>query len=171
MIGRTAAAGDVKAGARSRAASRDWTTEEFIAACTRSDRPAVADVAHRMLDWMARDGATPSFGYGTGGPMYVQLPMPDGSTVAPFDLSTGGRVEALFSVLRAVPPFDQPAARHALKDKLNAIPGIALLDEPVERGTWPSFDAVHLAGPEGFGRFAATLEWIGERLARGTLRE
>ncbi len=84
---------------------------------------------------------------------------------------TSGRIEVSLHVLRELPPFDQPAARHALKDQLDAIPGVALSDDAVERGTWPSFDGGHLVAQDAFARFIAVLEWISERLARGTLPE
>ena len=118
---------------------------------------------------MAERSFEPSFGHGAGGPMYVHVPLADGRSTSPFNLSTSGHIEVSLHVLRELPPFDQPAVRHALKERLDAIPGVALSDDPVERGTWPSFDGGHLVAPEAFAQFVAVLEWISERLASGTL--
>ncbi len=144
VIGRTTAAEDVKAGARSRATRREWTLEEFLADCARGDRPDIADLARRLVRWMVERGLEPSLGHGAGGPMCVQVPGPDRRSISPVSLSTGGHVEVAFQVLRELPPFDQPAARHALQERLHAIPGVALSDDAVERGTWPSFDGAYL---------------------------
>lgn len=163
VVGRTAAAEDVKSTARPRSERREWDTASFVADSAEVGGPMIADVAARLVDWMRGRGTSPRFGHGAGGPMYVSVVMSGSASVGAFDLSTRGRIEVLFNTLREVRPFDQAALRHQLKDRLNAIPGVAIADEAAERGTWPSFDARLLVPSESFAAFVATLDWLGDQ--------
>jgi hypothetical protein len=114
---------------------------------------------------MRRHGAEPTFGRGKGGPLYVQIPVAGDSTIGPLDLNLSGAIQVQFNVLLPVPPFDQAGPRHAFKDRLNVVPGVAIPDGIAERASWTKFPVERIADRDARSQFLAALDWLVEQLA------
>lgn len=141
---------------------RVWSAAAFMEALSDEDHTVAREIAQELISWMGRHGTSPTFGKGFTGPMYVNVPTPDGAGAPAFDMTSHdtGTFEVLFNVLSKVRPFDRPEYRHALKDRLNAIPGVKIQDRTAENATWSNFSTERFADPIARRSLMDTLDWV-----------
>ena len=70
---------------------------------------------------------------------------------------TYGRVEMQFQMMKKQPPFDDLQKREELRTQLNAMRGITIPPDGVERR--PSFSLVALCDDAAMEQFLAVLDW------------
>lgn len=151
VVGQTEAARQVK-GERGRA----WDKDSFLAEVAKVGDPAKVS-ANRILTW-AESRADLKTAWGSG--------MKDGSFqfghyhpgyLWPLVIYTYGRVEVQFMHMLKRPPFDVESRRVELRSRLEAIKGLALNSEAVDKR--PSFALDAVAGLEEFEELVRTLDW------------
>jgi hypothetical protein len=74
-----------------------------------------------------------------------------------------GSFYTTFAGLKKIAPFDQDTARHDLLTRLNAIPGIHLPDQAIDKW-WPGFRLRDLWLPGGGQQILDTLDWAMDRI-------
>jgi hypothetical protein len=144
---------------------------EFIEAISDPDHPTARIVALEFLAWMRRHGTEPTFGGGRTGPMYVNARSASGSLVGRISLglSDYGRIEVLFNELKAAAPFDAIGPRMALRDRLNAIPGIEVAKRTAENANCTSFAVARISDQSVRRIFFDTVDWVGEQIRESGL--
>jgi hypothetical protein len=80
-------------------------------------------------------------------------------------LSTAVRtLEVPFGVLKSRSPFDDPAAREELRQRLNDAPGIDIPPSKLE--LYPSFPVTLLTDYAVWDVITATLDWFADQIKR-----
>jgi hypothetical protein len=121
-------------------------------------------IAKRVFDWMSQDGKRELvFGKGkVDGTVYPAFKV-DGVKVAPFYLSSDGKLWFQFGALQNKPIFGELAERRALMQKLNAIEGVNFSDADLVK--YRAIPLLTIANdPEGEPKLLAALEWMGQQL-------
>ena len=84
----------------------------------------------------------------------------NGEGIWPLTIYPGSTVEVVFQYLRHRPPFDDPAIRGEIRNRLNLAPGI---DVPLAKlELRPSFPVRALVEPETSSAVAEALAWFVE---------
>lgn len=138
--------------------TRQWDEESLLADLERRGGTEARETAERILAW-AREKA-PDAWWGRGandGSVYPGLSL-QGARRIFFSLWTYGRIEVQFMYLRNHPPFDRPEKLEELRQRLNAISGIAIPEDGL--GRRPSFPLQALAEPESLMAFFGVWEWV-----------
>lgn len=143
-----------------------WTEETFFPALTNSrygGAPA-ADVARRLLRWAHSRNLRVWWGEGKQDGSFI--PLVDVGDRQHFIIAawTYGTVEIQFQHMQSRPPFDDLQMRHALLDRLNQIPGVALSEDKINKR--PSFMLSVLEDPAHFNQFVGVLDWFIETVRR-----
>jgi hypothetical protein len=142
--------------------SRQWDAGTFLQALGERRGPASADVAHKLLEWAARQQLRLSWGRGAqDGSFYVSVDH-GGQPQALLSMWTYGRVEFQFETLKRRPPFEDEALRLELRDRLNAIPGVTLPADAI--GRRPSVPLTQVEDPGALQQLWAALEWAVDRI-------
>jgi hypothetical protein len=81
----------------------------------------------------------------------------NGDWYAAIGLWTYGKVEVQFERLKTKEPFDDLSMRQAFADRLNAIDGIDIPTDRIDKR--PSFPLNHLQEPGAREQFLASLDW------------
>jgi hypothetical protein len=155
-IGQTQASRTTKG----RSPSKKWNRQTWMAALREQVTPEVAAVAVRILDYADQRGLRESFGTGVKSSS-VQVGLDtDEAYVFPFLFYNGGGVEVGFHWMINVPykPFDDLDMRWKLRERLQAIPGIELEEERIDKR--PSFLLEDLVDENSFASFIETFDWI-----------
>lgn len=145
--------------------TRQWDEGSLLADLERRGGTEARETAERILAW-AREKA-PDAWWGRGandGSVYPGLNI-DGVRRILFSLWTYGRIEVQFMYLRSHRPFDRPEKLEELRQRLNAIPGVAIPEDGVARR--PSFPLQALADPESLKAFFGVWEWVIEEMRAG----
>jgi hypothetical protein len=143
-----------------------WTEETFFPALTNSrygGEPA-ADVARRLLRWAQSRSLRVEWGVGETDGSFIPFLEDDSRNRTVIAVWTYGTVEIQFQHMQTRPPFDDLQMRHALLDRLNQIPGVALSEDKINKR--PSFMLNLLENPTHFNQFAAVLDWFVETVRR-----
>ena len=171
VIGRTAAAEDVKlASGGARAARRDWTLDEYRAATLAEGGTDAVAVLEDGLAWAQRHGGTSVLGHGKYGPLYPAIPGRDGKLAKVLAIDTGGGVWVSYSTLKDLPPFDDVAERLGVNRRLNEIEGISVRDDMAVRASGPKVSLEALRQPAARAAFFRVLDDVASRL-RGQVPE
>jgi hypothetical protein len=152
VIGQTEVAKQIK----STGTTRVWTRDEIVTQIETQRGAAEAEVARAIFAWVDKRGDLDEW-YGHG--------KKDGSFQAgyqdpyayPFALYGYGRVEIHFQYLGRRPPFDDQALRRELRDRLVAIPGVAIPDDMLTKR--PSIPLQLLKEPGALERLTSALDW------------
>ncbi len=166
VVGKTAAADEVREGGPARSTQR-WTLDAFQAAAGSVGGIAVQRLVAAALAWLARHGGEPGFGSGRFGPMYLVLQAPSGDLVRFGNIATNGVMMVNFDSLVAHAPFDAPEARMELRERLNAIPGFNVTEHHALEARWPSVRPEALATDSALESLYAALDWAAARIAAG----
>jgi hypothetical protein len=163
VLGQTAAAQQKKAS--SSAPRRRWDEPTFFASLEdQSGRDAVV-AGRELYAWAQR--AFDRVGWGSGainGSMQPVVEYPGGGAV-PFILYTEGSVEIAFQFLRQKRYFGELEHRRELLRRLNAIPGVAIPEDRLDRR--PSFPVSRLVDGARRRAFQEVMEWVVEQLRAG----
>ena len=158
LVGQTA-----EAEARKGRPPRRWDERSFFAALAEK-RPAIEVAAARTLyNWTHDQGWTHAFGTGAVEGSWFPSFRAGGREYAPFVLNIYGNLHVRFDYLARRPPFDDAKLRLQLIDLLNAIPGVSIEPEAIDR--FPNIRLSRLAAaPEALERLEEAMEWV-ERTA------
>jgi hypothetical protein len=142
-----------------------WTEETFFAAMGQDKRGhQTIDVARRILHWAQDRELAISWGAGEKqGSFSLQVPV-NGELRSMIGIWTYGKVEIQFEYMRSQAPFGDDALRLQLLKMLNAIPGLALPPDSINRR--PTFDLAVVYAPAHFDQFIAVLDWFVEIVRR-----
>jgi hypothetical protein len=154
VVGQSAIAEQRKGAGRG--AKPRWTEADFLAQLTQAVSPAAAEIARKLLAWAGAKKLRVWWGQRPQGSFTI-LADRDGEEQFCFALYANGALEIPFQYMASRVPFGPEARRDALRERLNAIPGIR-----IDRGAIakrPSFPAGLLEEPSAWAAFVATYEW------------
>ena len=138
----------------------DGTGEEkFLAQFDELQPPSVSDGVRRLLSAWIELGGYLDFGKGDETSCFLMLAgsqtRPD---VWPLTLYPSGRSEVVFQHLARRAPFDDPALREQLRQRLNTVEGVDLPAAKIELR--PSFPLAVLNSPVNRGQLLEHLKWF-----------
>ena len=166
VIGRTAAAEDVKQASRgAKPVARTWTKDEFVEAASAIGGAGAHSLVQAALAWAARHGVDPIYGKGKFGPLYLTSPGTVGDQVRIVNINTQGLTMVQFDVLSKWPPFDTVEERIELNDRLNRIAGVNIAERYAVDATWPSIHVEVLESDEAQAALFEVLDWAASRLS------
>jgi uncharacterized protein with ParB-like and HNH nuclease domain/alkylated DNA nucleotide flippase Atl1 len=136
--------------------------ERFQRQLGEQNGPKVAGAVARLLDhWRASGG---ELQYGTAANARCS-PILRPSTGVTKMLNIYARtLEVPFGVLKSRPPFDDPAVREELRQRLNDAPGVDIPPSKLE--LYPSFPNTLVADTAVWDVVAATLDWFADQVKR-----
>lgn len=138
--------------------TRQWDEASFLAELTARRGQPEAEVARRILRWADETGCRIWWGKGAQSGSFFPMVDHAGDQYWTIAVWTGGTFEIQFQWMRRKRPFEAEARRHELREKLNAIPGISIPPEAIERR--PNFPLKVLASPGILDQFLAVLDWV-----------
>ena len=154
VFGQTAAA----AGKRPRAAGGARWTEERFWEVLEQRNPDGATAAREIVAWARERMEDISMGSGkVDGSLTPVVYMADGRQFFPFVLWTYGTIEIQFAALSVRPPFDDAVRRRELRDRLNAIAGVAIADDKLDKR--PGIPMHLLTDSAAIDQFIAAMDW------------
>jgi hypothetical protein len=156
LIGQTQAARQSK----SRTSKRAWTLQEWLGVLRERRSPREVEAAEALFAW-ASERTPPlivQFGTGTKDVSAQFGVRPPGGYLFPFFMwwgYTSSYVAIQFATMISAPyaPFDREDMRRELQQRLNAIPGVVIPDDKLDR--YPSFELSRLADENVRGRSSA----------------
>jgi hypothetical protein len=138
-------------------ASRQWDEPSFFQELERTGTVEV-DGARQILAW-ARPRVTRIYwGKGAQSGSFVPILHHKGRDHQLFAVWTTGTLSLYFYVYASKPPFNSEDKRLALLSRLNAIPGISLPREIINKG--PTIALRAIAAPETLRQFQDAFEWM-----------
>jgi integrase len=154
LVGQTEAAKRAKG----RTPARHWDRETVLEELETKRGKREAEVARAVVEWADTLGDL-RFYFGSGQKDgSLQAGLDDGvAYLFPFVLYTYGRVEVQFQFIQRKPPFDELELRRELQAKLNAIPGVAIADDALDKR--PSIPLDVLANEGNVDAFLTAMEW------------
>ena len=161
VLGQTQEAIDLKSGAASAKPRRRWDEAQILEALAARGDPALTATAKAIVAWIdARADRVlfndaPSFG--SIAPEFKTNP----EACAPMRLWTDGGLPICFNQLKRTAAFAAPAARQELVDRLNALPGVMIAPDAIEKQ--PSVRLAAVAADHGVG-FLKIMDWVVDRL-------
>jgi len=154
VIGQTQEAQQKKAAG---APPRQWDEEAICADLSSRAGPQAVQTAKTIAEWMRGSGGTVSFGHGIrDGSMNVAFDS-QGQRLPLFSLLSNGSITVRFGEFKK-PPFDADAKRRELLQRLNAVSGVALSDDMINR--FPSIPLSVMSEPTQLARFLDAADWF-----------
>jgi hypothetical protein len=154
VIGQTEAARHAK----HQGTGREWDRDTILAELRNRCGFDEARVAERIFDWVdARGDLRRHYGSGSKDGSFQAGLYSSDAYLFPFVMYTYGRLEIQFQFIRRRPPFDDPALRDELRGKLDAVPGVAMSPDVLERR--PSIPFAALTDDETLNRVLEVLDW------------
>ena len=132
-----------------------WTKETLVTEIERLRGREAADAARRLLDWGMTNMVLTWGNRTPNGAVTFGLEH-DGHRPAMFALDGTGMVELYLSLLRKHPAFAAEERRAALRDRVAAVPNVALDRDALDR--YPQFPVEILADDESFREFVAVAD-------------
>lgn len=139
--------------------ARTWSTDAFLARLAENN-PADVQVAHSIHEWATQRDLRITFGDGLLDTSLFPVLDLNGRSYWPVAVRTTGVIEVLFQHMKRPgyqPPFDQKELRQELAERLNAISGVTISMDALERR--PNFRLSLLKQPAARHLFLATLDW------------
>jgi hypothetical protein len=137
---------------------RQWDEPTFFADLARRTSEEEVRVARRILAWARDQGCSIWWGKGAQAGSFFPMVRKEDESFWTVSVWTYGRVEIQFQQMKTRPPFDDPAKRLELLDKLNALPGISLPPDAIDRR--PSLKLRWMAEEGREERFLEVLGWV-----------
>lgn len=159
VIGLTAEAEQKKAAPR---VSGRWDADSFDAELTRQRGDDEANAARRIRQWAQDRGLPVSWGRGGVYGAFMPRVEHDGVQLHIFSISTSGQVQIHFGGTHP-PPFDARDRRRELSDRLNAVPGLHIQVDDVER-QWPTLPLAALTDTDRLQAFLDVWDWYLDEL-------
>ena len=144
---------------------RKWDGAQFMEELGARRGKAEVEIAQAILSWARSRGLRIWWGEGKKDGSFFPMLDLDGVTHWLIAVWTYGRVEVQFQQMK-VKPFDGHEKRIELRNRLNTIPGIAILPDTLDRR--PSFPLSTLNDPAARQQFLSVLDWFLQE-ARSTL--
>jgi len=154
VIGQTAEAEKKKSVGRG--AGKRWDEASFFAEVESRNGASVTRVTHVIFEW-ARSKGQVSFGTGQQSGSIQFSAGVDGVRRNIFVAYTYGTIEMIFQSLKYGPPFDDERKRKEFLERLNAIDGINLPEDAIQRR--PSLKISLFVQPDRLQQFLHVLEW------------
>lgn len=160
VLGQTQEAIEQKSGASAKP-RRLWDEPRVLEALSAAGDAAVAATAMALIAWIRANADRVVF---NDAPSYgcISAEFEVGSEPClPVRVWTDGGVPVSFSQLMRTPAFAAPAARRELMDRLNAIPGVAIQPDAIEKQS--TIRLVSLSADQG-ASFLKIMDWVAEKL-------
>lgn len=157
VIGQTEAARDTKTGGGRRPPKRTWDHESWMSVFAEV-KPQQTPIVERLLAWAEGIGLTIQFGSGAHDPSMQFGYVDETVRFFPFFIHARGGLELPFTLMTTVyPPFERLELRRELRDRLNAIDGVEIPEDKLDKR--PNFSVSALSSDEAFQRFTGAMEW------------
>lgn len=137
--------------------TRQWDEASFFSDLGQRNGEEVVSVARRLLEWSKKVGSI-WWGKGLRDGSFVPTFLHKEIGYFPFAVYTYGRVEVYFQWLKYRPVFDRVSERKELLNKLNAIEGVSISEDGIDRR--PSIKLVDLAVGDRLEQFLAVFDWV-----------
>jgi hypothetical protein len=159
VIGQTAEAQDRKG---SGGPKRQWDEEMFLEDIRARCSVPEVEAAVALLGWARRIDATVLWGHGrVVGTYSVKIPV-DGDAHSTFVVYSDGRIELSFARFAQLEPFSSIDLRKELQKRLNAIEGIQIADESLDR--YPNTRLQVLSRGDNVSQFLGVWDWYRAQL-------
>lgn len=139
-----------------------WTETMFLSALEFEHGMAAVETTRHVLEWSAATNLPIWWGEGQIRGSFCPLIRHEGVTHFPFGLWTTGHLEIGFQFMLPRPVFNMPSKRVELLERLNAIDGIDLPIESLQRR--PRFPIVVLESDTRLTHFFAVWDWFIQEL-------
>lgn len=140
-----------------------WPPEKFFLHLRKQHGAEAEAIARRLLDWSGKnaDRVEPGAGAVTGS---FSALINEGAkrNANVFAVWTNATVQVFFQYVKVYAPFDREDMRREWLDRLNAIQGITLPAESIDRS--PTFPLSALAGDAEFLQFTQVMVWVFQQL-------
>ena len=137
---------------------RQWDEASFFSDLAERRGKGQAAAARAILDWAQRNSIRIWWGkgqqYGSFMPMFDYR----GVTYWTLGVGTQGRVIIQFGMMKARPPFDNEDRRKELLGRLNAIPGVAVPEDGINR--YPSIPLAVLDNENSLEQFIEVFQRV-----------
>lgn len=153
--------------AKGRKPSRHWDQDSVLQVLEERQGAAAAATARRILNWSDQQGLQIFHGRGE---QHGSLTSGTGEAGGcyPFTIYTHGSVEIKFQELSRRPPFDRRESLRELQSRLNAIDGVSIPDDGLDRRPTLRIDA--LQSDRALDAFLDAMRWIFEEVRRASSR-
>ncbi|WP_214370454.1 MGMT family protein [Pseudonocardia sp. H11422] len=151
---------DVEESARASSTDEGHREEKFFAQLGEFQGPTIADGVRDLIREWAELGGHLDFGFGDETSCFLMSTNGDGSRPAiwPLTIYPSGRCEVVFQHLARRPPFDDPALREQLRQRLSTVAGVDLPAAKIELR--PSFPLQVLALQAAREALVEQLRWF-----------
>lgn len=142
--------------------TREWDRESWLADLSERSSPEAVAVAERIFEYADRNGLTEFYGKGAI-TASVQVGLDNEEAYCfPFLIYNSGGVEVAFHwMIGKTKPFDRREKRLEFRDHVEAIPGVEIPEEMVDKR--PGFPLELLASEDAFAAFISAFEWALEQ--------
>lgn len=140
----------------------EWDEKSFFADLERRRDEAEVLVARRILEWSKEKLPRFTWGHGVKDGSFIPALDHAGKSYWPLALWTYGRAEIQFQYLKVWPPFDSVRLRKELRLRLNAIPGVEIPSDRIEKR--PSIQLSVLTEGSATEDFLRVMDWVIEML-------
>ncbi len=155
VMGLTAEATEKKVGKKQ---GRQWDEASFFKDLAARRDAEVVEVAREIYSWSKSNADTVAFGRSKRLAGFIPRIWAEGRNRYLFELWSSGWLETYFQWHAYCPPFDDDEKRRELLRRYNAIPGVELPEDAINRR--PSFDLAALVEPERLRQLLAVVEWV-----------
>jgi hypothetical protein len=135
-----------------------WDEPRFFADLAKRCGDGDVQVARRLLDWARDAGCRIWWGQGRQAGSFFPFLDHAGETFWTVAVWTYGRVEIQFQQLKKSPPFQSEAKRLELLERLNAIDGVSIHRNRLEKR--PSIPLQVLNRSESLEQFLKVMDWL-----------
>lgn len=138
--------------------TKQWDEPSFFAELTARCGEEQAELARRILQAAEQMGCRIWWGKGARSGSFFPMVNQAGDQYWTIALWTYGTIEIQYQWMRRKPPFDAAPKREELRMKLNAIPGIAIPPDGIDKR--PNVPLQALIAPGALERFLEILGWV-----------
>lgn len=143
---------------------RQWDEPSFRAELETRHGSKAVEVARKMLDWADKQATRINWGQGSQYGSFVPILKHKGRDHQLFAIPTYGTLEVCFEYYQRKPPFDSLTKRSEFLHRLNAIAGIKIPSDALERR--PSIPLDALTEPATLDGLLAALDWFVDEIRR-----
>lgn len=138
--------------------TRQWDEESFLSEITSKRGKDEAATARAILEWAKSNSIRIWWGKGQQEGSFMPMFDYQGVTYWTLSVGTSGRVAIQFGMMRGKPPFDSENKRKELLRQLNAIPGVAIPEDAINR--YPSIPLAVLRSDRLIEQFMEAFQWV-----------
>jgi hypothetical protein len=141
-----------------------WDKGSFLTALRHEFDPEVVRAAEKILDWAEKNVSRIEWGKGPQIGRFTPILKHKGKDHKPFIVWTTGSIEIYFQYFKNHPAFEPVEKRLELCKRLNAIPGVSLSQEDVDRQ--PYFSLTVLRMDQAVQQFIEAFDWFVQEVQR-----